>query len=53
LGFVDSHAKWYPWRQIRMARIVSPIGPLGGPLRFMICDEVPDPRCLRTDFWWW
>ncbi len=53
LGFADSHVKWFPWRQIRMARPYSPVGPLGGTLRFMICDEVPDARCLRTDFWWW
>lgn len=52
LGFADSHAKWYQWRQIRMARPVSPVGPLNGSLRFTICDEVPDVRCSRPDFWW-
>lgn len=40
LAFADSHVKWYPWRQIRMARY-------GGPLRFMICDEQP----CAPDFW--
>jgi prepilin-type N-terminal cleavage/methylation domain-containing protein len=40
LAFADSHTKWYPWRQIRMARY-------GGPLRFMVCDEQPCP----SDFW--
>lgn len=40
LAFADSHIKWYPWRQIRMARY-------GGPLRFMICDEQP----CAPDFW--
>lgn len=45
LGFADSHVKWYQWRQIRMVRF-------GGSLHFMICDEVRDSRCARTDFWW-
>lgn len=40
LAFADSHIKWYPWRQIRMARY-------GGPLRFMICDE----QSCAPDFW--
>lgn len=40
LAFSDSHTKWYPWRQIRMARY-------GGPLRFMVCDEQP----CAPDFW--
>ncbi len=44
LAFVDSHVKWYPWRQIRMVRY-------NGVLRFMICDDTADPRCWDPNFW--
>ncbi len=40
LAFADGHTKWYPWRQVRMARY-------GGPLRFMVCDE----QTCAPDFW--
>jgi prepilin-type N-terminal cleavage/methylation domain-containing protein len=51
LGFADGHSKWYRWQHIRKRRPLSPVGPLGGTLRFDYCDEVADQRCAGD--WWW
>ncbi|MFA0767145.1 MAG: hypothetical protein OXFUSZZB_000473 [Candidatus Fervidibacter sp.] len=53
MSYADGHAKWSQWRQVRMARPITPLGqPFNGPLRTQICDEVPDTRCSQTWFWW-